>query len=176
MTPLVYHNANALPRVFTVARQQTVSGAGAALAASTAPGFDRRHVVVTEHAIPGLLTTPRRHGGGQRPLISYRAERVVAEATVHPPLLLVLTDVYYPGWTVTVDGHPAPIDRVDYLLRGVPLTAGTHRIVFSYEPASFTAGWIISALAVIAILSALVVGIIARRRRPGTVRAVARER
>jgi len=169
---LVYHNANALPRVFTVAAQQTVSGAGAALAASTAAGFDRRNVVITEHPIPGLLTTPGATAGTAH-LISYRAERIVAQATVPRRSMLILTDVYYPGWKVTVDGHPAPIDQVDYLLRGVPLSAGTHRIVFSYEPASVTGGWIVSALGLVAILSALVVGIMARRRQPGTVRAAA---
>ena len=165
---LIYRNANALPRVFTVAAQQTVSGAGAALAASTAPGFDRRNVVITEHPVPGLPTTPGATAGTAR-LISYRAERVVAQAVVPRRSMLVLTDVYYPGWTVTVDGHPAPIDRVDYLLRGVPLSPGTHRIVFSYEPASVTAGRIVSALGLITILGAALVGF-ARRHRTGVSR------
>ena len=37
---------------------------------------------------------------------------------------MVLTDNYYPGWQVTVDGHPAKIERVDYLLRGVVIGPG----------------------------------------------------
>ena len=48
--------------------------------------------------------------------------------------LLVLTDVHYPGWKATVDGEPAQIERVDYLLRGVRVPAGSHRVEFSYEP------------------------------------------
>jgi uncharacterized membrane protein YfhO len=40
-----------------------------------------------------------------------------------------------------------PIERVDYLLRGVPVAAGEHRIVMTYEPWSWRAGWIVSLLA-----------------------------
>jgi uncharacterized membrane protein YfhO len=65
--------------------------------------------------------------------------------------LLVLTDVWFPGWKATVDGRDVPIERVDYLLRGVRVPAGAHRVEFRYEPASFTAGWIISLVALMAI-------------------------
>ena len=57
---------------------------------------------------------------------------------------MVLTDDFYPGWTATVDGHPVPIQRVDYLLRGISIGPGQHTIVMRYTPASWTIGWIIS--------------------------------
>ena len=60
------------------------------------------------------------------------------------PSELVLSDTYYPGWNVTVNGQPAGIDEVDYLLRGVHVPAGDDRMVFSYDPGSFTAGWTVS--------------------------------
>ncbi len=174
---LVYDNADALPRVFTVDRQQTVASAGAALLASTAFGFDRRHVVVSEHPIAGLLAAgagPSAAAGTAR-LLSYGAQRIVTEASVPRRGMLVLTDVYYPGWQVTVDGHSAPLDRVDYLLRGVPLSAGTHRIVFSYQPASVTAGAVVSLVALVALIAVLAAGLLgrrARRRRSTTARLV----
>ena len=37
-----------------------------------------------------------------------------------------------------MDGREAPLERVDYLLRGVMLPAGRHRVEFTYEPASWT--------------------------------------
>jgi hypothetical protein len=161
---VVYRNASALPRVFLVGRQRTVSGEQAALAATTAPGFDGRRVAVTERELPGL---PQDDGTGAASpgsarLVSYEPERVVARASASRPSLLVLTDVHYPGWEASVDGRSVPIERVDYLLRGVPIPEGDHRVEFRYDPASYRAGWIISLVSGLAVLLA---GLIGWRRR-----------
>jgi hypothetical protein len=162
---VVYRNDKALPRTFLAAAQKTVSGEAAALAAATAPGFDGRRVAVTERVLPGLPQAGRgepREAGTAR-LARYEAERVVVDADAKRRSLLVLTDVHYPGWSATVDGEPVPIERVDYLLRGVLVPAGAHRVEFSYEPASFRAGWIISLLGLVGVLAALAIGL--RRSR-----------
>jgi hypothetical protein len=155
---IVYRNADSLPRVFLAASQQPVSGDGAALAAATAPGFDRRHVVVTERAVPGLPAGRSPGSPGVAQLESYAPERVVVQATARRPTMLVLTDDVFPGWKATVDGRPATIDRVDYLLRGVPLAPGPHRVVFRYQPASFRVGWIISLVSLAAVLVTALLG------------------
>jgi hypothetical protein len=166
---VIYRNARALPRVFVVSRQHTVDTEREALVAATAPGFDGRRVAVTERELPGL---PQDDGGGgaaagSARLVSYQPERVVARASASRAGLLVLTDLDYPGWKATVDGRDVAIERVNYLLRGVPLSAGTHEVEFRYEPASFRAGWIISLLSAIAVLAVGVVGLRNRRRPPG---------
>ena len=51
-----------------------------------------------------------------------------------------MSDAYYPGWTLTVDGRPAEILRANRAMRGVALPAGVHRLVFRYEPLSFRIG------------------------------------
>jgi Bacterial membrane protein YfhO len=164
---VVYRNENALPRVFLVARQRTVGSEREALVAATAPGFDGRRVAVTERELPGLPQDDGRGSlvAGSARLVSYEPERVVARASARRPSLLVLTDLHYPGWKATVDGRDVPIERVNYLLRGVPLTAGTHEVEFRYEPGSFRAGWVISAIAGLAVLIALVLGLRRRGRR-----------
>jgi hypothetical protein len=53
---------------------------------------------------------------------------------------LVVADTYYPGWTCQVDGHARPIERAHGVFRRVRVEAGQHRIVMSYEPASFRIG------------------------------------
>jgi hypothetical protein len=166
---VVYRNANALPRVFLVARQRTVRSEREALAAATAPGFDGRRVAITERPLPGLAQASA--GGASSPgsarLVSYGAEHVVARASAPVRSLLVLTDVYYPGWKAKVDGRPARLERVDYLLRGVPLGPGTHRVELRYEPASFRAGWIISVVSALGVLAAALIGWRRQRRRSG---------
>jgi hypothetical protein len=164
---VVYRNTNALPRVFLVDRQHTVEGEKAALAATTAPGFDGRRVAVTESALPGL---PQSDGDraaastGSARLLSYEPEQVIATASAARRSLLILTDLHYPGWKASVDGTPVPIERVNYLLRGVPVPAGTHRVEFSYEPATYRAGWIITLVSALAVLIAGLAGWRNRRR------------
>jgi hypothetical protein len=160
----VYSNPAALPRVFLVGRQQTVAGGDEALRTVTAPGFDGREVAVTESRVPGISQSGDGSAGSAQ-LVSYEAERVEAEASASRRSLLVLTDVHFPGWKATVDGKSVPIERVDYLLRGVVVPPGEHRVVFTYEPSSFRAGWIIAVLGLLALLAAVIVGL--RRRGRG---------
>jgi hypothetical protein len=147
----VYRNENALPRAFLVDRQRTVAGEDAALAAVTDPQFDPRREAITESEIEGVPTG----GGGGSPgsarLTEYGREHAVVRASASRPALLVLTDVHYPGWKAWVDGEPADIERVDFLLRGVALGPGTHTVEFRYEPASWRVGWIVSLLGLLAL-------------------------
>jgi hypothetical protein len=159
----VYRNPAALPRVFLVGRQQTVAGETEALRTVTTPGFDGRDVAVTEKAVDGIPESGE-GSAGTASLVSYKPERVEAQADATKRSLLVLTDVHFPGWKATVDGKSVPIERVDYLLRGVVVPPGKHTVVFSYEPASFRAGWIIAVLGLIAALAAAVVGLRQRGR------------
>jgi hypothetical protein len=71
-----------------------------------------------------------------------RAELV---ATLESPGIVVLADVYYPGWKLTIDGQPAPIYRINRVMRGAAVPAGRHHLVYSYEDApSFRAGRVVS--------------------------------
>jgi uncharacterized membrane protein YfhO len=43
--------------------------------------------------------------------------------------------MYYPhGWTASIDGEQVPIAKVNYALRGLFVPAGTHEIIFTFEP------------------------------------------
>ncbi len=70
--------------------------------------------------------------------------------------LAVFADIYYDkGWKAFVDGKETPIVRANYILRGVKLPAGQHKIDFKFEPQSFKTGNTISAVSSL-ILFALV--------------------
>jgi len=160
----IYRNDRALPKTFLVARQRTVGGVDAALAEISKPSFDGRRLAVTEHPVAGLPQADRKpsESTGSARLVEYESERVVATANAKTRSMLVLTDLHFPGWKATVDGRPAKIERVDYLLRGVVVPPGAHRVEFSYEPTSWRVGWIISS---IALLGLIVVALIGWRRR-----------
>jgi hypothetical protein len=89
-----------------------------------------------------------------------RPERVVLHCTASAPSYAVLLDAWAPGWTATVDGAPAKIERADLLARAVAIDAGEHTIVFRYRTPWLRTGAIMSVLAWCA-LGVLVI----RRRR-----------
>ena len=68
--------------------------------------------------------------------------------------------MFYPGWRVTVDGVPANLYRADFLLRAVPLAAGSHRIEIWFMPDSFVIG---SAISSISVLTLIAVALLSRR-------------
>jgi len=75
---------------------------------------------------------------------SYEPQRVEIEARLRHPGIVILADVFYPGWTLTIDGQPAEILRTNRLMRGAAVRAGIHRLVYTYAPHSFRLGGLIS--------------------------------
>ena len=47
---------------------------------------------------------------------------------------MILRDAFYPGWTASVDGEPAPIHRANVIFRALQVPAGQSRVVFAFEP------------------------------------------
>ena len=162
----VYRNPRALPRAGVVDAQRTVAGDEAQLEAVLDPAFDGRRTVVAGEPLPGLRSAPGPGPAGRARIVRYEPERVVVEATANRPAELVLTDLHYPGWKVTLDGEDADLHRVDYLLRGTSLPPGRHRVEFRYEPLSWRIGWIVSLVALLALAALVVAGLRARAARP----------
>jgi hypothetical protein len=80
-----------------------------------------------------------------------RPERVVAEIVTNMPGLLVVTDLFYPGWIAEEGGRRLAILRADGFFRAVALPAGSHRVTFRYRPVSVLVGAGISAAALLTI-------------------------
>ncbi len=76
--------------------------------------------------------------------------RIVVPNT--PPGILVLADLWYPGWTATVNAVDTPVFPVDGIFRGVEIGEGAHEAVFRFQPASFRYGLIVSAAAALFLL------------------------
>jgi len=84
-------------------------------------------------------------------IIEYAPERVIVQATLGGNGLLVLADMWYPGWRAYVDGQEQPIYRVYHVFRGVYVPAGAHKVEFVYWPVTVLWGGLISVVALAAI-------------------------
>jgi hypothetical protein len=158
----VYANRGALPRTFVVSGRRIVAGDDAALAAVTSPSFDARRTLIQEGS--GSSTPPGAPAGRAR-IISYEPDRVVISATAARPATVVLSDLWFQGWNAKVDGAAVDVARVDYLLRGVHVGRGAHRIVFSYQPASWRFARLLTGLAIVALAAAVAITLLRRRIR-----------
>jgi hypothetical protein len=77
---------------------------------------------------------------------------VEIEVRLAQPGLVVLADMFDSGWRLKIDGRPAPILRANLLMRAAAVTAGTHTLVYTYEPASVWIGVLISLAALVVLL------------------------
>jgi hypothetical protein len=69
--------------------------------------------------------------------------RVVLDARLRRPGIIVLADVLDDGWQLDIDGKPSQVLRANLLMRGAAVTAGTHTLVYTYRPASVRLGaWV----------------------------------
>jgi hypothetical protein len=124
--------------------------------------LDAREVVLDRAPDPAPVAAARSAYTVAR-LSEDRPERVTIEVASDAPGILVLLDLYYPGWTASVDGRRSELLRANGVFRAVALPAGSHRVVFQYRPVSFYAGAAVASAAWLAVLLLSLSGDPARR-------------
>ncbi|MGZ4037071.1 MAG: YfhO family protein, partial [Bacteroidia bacterium] len=63
------------------------------------------------------------------------------------------------GWNAYVDGQLSPHICVNYVLRGMPVPAGQHKIEFKFEPAVYKTGNTISMAGSVLVIASVALGI-----------------
>ena len=141
----IFENHGSLPRAYLVTDYQVVPDPGQALAAVQRATFDPRTTAIVDREVAwrsgaGDAAVPETVGFSE-----LAEERLVLQVSASRRALLVLSDLYWPGWRVAVDGEERPAHRVNYLFRGVPVEPGTHTVRWWYDPWRFTTGGAVSA-------------------------------
>jgi hypothetical protein len=154
------------PRAQVIASWNVVKGSVDALAEVTRPGFDASNELVLEPnsglALLGGIQPPV-EGLGQT--VTYRAEGTQAarlEVQTDRPAVVLVRNVYDRGWKATVDGRSTSLLPADYLMQGIPVPAGTHTIVLSYDDPSIGYGLLGSVVSLVGMLG---FALVLRRRR-----------
>ena len=97
---------------------------------------------------------------------SYAPNRLTYHSRSAKGGVAVFSEVYFPwGWTATIDGKPAEIGRVNYVLRALRLPAGEHTIVMTFDPPSLHNTVTVARVAIIYLLviAAIVAAFVCRR-------------
>jgi hypothetical protein len=141
----IYENLAVLPRAFVAANAVVMPDDSQARAALADSGFDPSNTVILADVPAVPMPANAIQSARAATITVYSPEQVLL--TAEGPGTLLLTDAFYPGWTATIDGQPAPIQRADIMFRGLALPPGQHQIEFSYNPRSVWIGFVVSALA-----------------------------
>ncbi|MCL4458521.1 MAG: YfhO family protein [Chloroflexi bacterium] len=164
----IYLNQNYFPRAFIVHHAEIIGDKPAILTRLTDPQFDPGQTVILEEEPPSRGDNEPFPGPDSMvQVITYNADRVYLEATAERSGLLILGDMYYPGWRAFVDGVETKIYRADYLLRAVYLEKGIHRVEFVFDPPSFKIGLTITGLTGILLLGPLLSSLWQGQRQDG---------
>jgi hypothetical protein len=108
----------------------------AVIEAHAIPNFDSSRVALVDGATPLQATYPAEAARGEASIIRYGANRVEVSASSATGGVLVLHDLWYPGWVAEIDGKRVPLLKANLIFRGVEVPAGKHRIVFRFDPLS----------------------------------------
>jgi len=161
----VYENPSAMPRVFVVHRARRCDDRQA-VRELTEPSFDYGEMVLLPPHVPDIIddepgvADPAEYAR----IVRDEGDSITVAAKLSRDGYLVLCDQFYPGWEVEVDGRLSPLLRVDYLLKGVRLSAGLHEVRFVFRPASLRLGAAVSlGTAVIVVLTCIAVPFLHRR-------------
>ena len=101
---------------------------------------------------------------GPLSVTEYGPDRVIIECDAHADGCVVLTDLDYPGWSVSIDGEPAESELIDDMYRGVRVPAGRHRIEWTFRPTHLGLGFLISGCCVALIATWQLIGHVSFRK------------
>ncbi len=162
----IFENLRALPRVWLTDKTKTAwEGDQLKLIRGQIldPDFDPGRVVLVDPDTAAKVALPPEGGNtnSTTSILRRSPTETVVETNAGKISMLVFSEMFYPGWTVTVDGVEAELLRVNYNLRGVQVQAGKHIVELRYWPDSLTKG---AAISVTTALGLLVIWLLEKRR------------
>jgi len=143
----IIENKQVLPRAFVVHNFKVIKQKETMLREMNSKEFNPRKYVLLEEDIQGAKS--KEQGAKSKnqsipKIIKYKNEEIIIHCSMKDNGFLVLSDLYYPGWQVYVDGKKEKLSRAYHFIRAVYLDKGNHLVKFKYEPLSFKIGFYIT--------------------------------
>ena len=79
--------------------------------------------------------------------------------------VVVFSEIYYPGWTATVDGQPTEIGRVNYILRALKVEPGKHEVVLDFHPKSVATTETVAHISLALLFLSIIAGLVFQLRK-----------
>jgi hypothetical protein len=133
----IYENPNAYPRAWLVHRIAVEPDNAKLLAHLDQSDLDFHQIALLNTSVTPGLSASGMTLSEQVQFRQLRADRMELDAAANGPALLILSELFYPGWRATVNGRDAKVLKVDGGLRGVLVPSGKSHVYMYYAPASF---------------------------------------
>jgi hypothetical protein len=144
----INENSDAFPRVFIVHSLTQVSSNQSQDFLLNHPNFDLRNEVILEESLPddwiGKFSNKISNPSDSVDIIHFNENNIKIQTHSENAGILVLTDIFYPGWAATIDGDSVKIFKANGLVRAILVPSGDHIIEFEYYPSLFNLGMMIS--------------------------------
>ena len=128
--------------------------------------IDLRHEAVADKRFADVLgEAVAQDKNSVAKLLAYEPNQLTYEVSSGKGGVLVFSEVYYPGWTATIDGQPAELGRVNYILRALRVPAGKHQVKLAFFPKSVDTTETIAYVAYVVLLLIIVGGLYDTWRR-----------
>jgi uncharacterized membrane protein YfhO len=114
--------------------------------------FDAGKIALLESPIEPPLQPSATEDVEEVVIRSYDTDQIQMEARTNSRALLVLSEMYYPGWRAELDGVPVKIEKVDGALRGIAVPAGNSQVTLVYAPRSVIWGAILSLASIVSVI------------------------
>ncbi|MEM8536106.1 MAG: YfhO family protein, partial [Chloroflexota bacterium] len=151
----VYENTTVYERAYFVDRVEVVSDQQAVLETVTAAGFDGQQTALVETVSP--LAISEATGEATVSITDHTPNQTNLSVSTTEERLLVMSEMYFPGWHAYINGEETPIYRTNYLFRGIVVPEGEHTITFEYRPNSLIIGGTLSMVAIIIMIGLLLI-------------------
>ncbi len=163
---MALRNPYAQGNAWFVDRLQYVADANEEL--STMGKVDLRHEAVADRKFQAVLGEPAALDSlAAVSLDSYEPNLLKYTVSSQTGGVLVFSEIFYPGWTATIDGQPAELGRVNYVLRALHVGAGKHQVELAFFPQTVktteTIAYVSLALMLLLVLAAMALGL--RKRK-----------
>ncbi len=139
---LVYENATMLPRAWFVDTLRVESNPRVILDHLREGDFNARTTAYVAEDIKFIAGADSTATLRVEPRASNQSMKIATTSATQR--LLVTSEVYYDEWHAFVDGAEVPMVKVNNLLRGVVVPAGSHTVEFRFTSPSFEQGRTIS--------------------------------
>ena len=160
----LYENVAVFPRARMVYDFRTAETLEELREEIAAPDFDPAHQAILEETVDIESSAEKTDVSAIISINKNQDEVQEFSVTTSRKGLLILADMYYPGWQAFVDGKTTRIYPANLMQRAIIVEKGKHKVVFSYQPNSFQKGLQISLLAHAIVLLAMCLLFSARGR------------